>query len=148
MRELNYLKETICYTSLGLSFLSIFLSILFMSISVHMRVYIYIYTFFANIIAQNNGTIKVGHSLTEGDDNTQWLSPSKDFAFGFQSLQNDHFLPAIWYHKVEHDPIVWYAMNEDKPALGQRQSKLELINANKGLLLRDPQGVQLWNYKH
>ena len=99
---------------------------------------------FSVVFAQNNGIIKVGDSITAGDhDNAWWLSPLEDFAFGFQKLEKDQFSPAIWYHKIKEDNIIWYAINEDKPVLSLRQSKLELT-ANKGLVLTDPQGKELW----
>lgn len=93
------------------------------------------------VIAQRNGTIRVGGSLTAGDDNALWLSPSEDFAFGYQPLGNDHFLLTIWYYKLRQDHIVWYA-NEENPA--PRKSKLELT-PDQGLVLTDPQGnKELW----
>ncbi|POO01298.1 Bulb-type lectin domain containing protein [Trema orientale] len=94
-------------------------------------------------LAQNNGTVRVGDSLTAGDDNARWLSPSDDFAFGFQPLDNDHFSVAIWYYKIKIVTIVWYAMKEDKPALAPKRSRLELT-ADNGLVLKDSQGKGLW----
>ncbi|KAF3454067.1 hypothetical protein FNV43_RR04514 [Rhamnella rubrinervis] len=98
---------------------------------------------FSVVVAQTKGNISVGSSLTAGQDNALWLSPSEDFAFGFHQLDNDNFLLAIWYYKLtQTTTTVWYA-NGDKPA--PRRSKLE-ISADRGLVLTDPQGVQeLWS---
>ncbi|CAI9761359.1 unnamed protein product [Fraxinus pennsylvanica] len=68
--------------------------------------------------SQNSGNISVGTSLVATERSAPWLSPSGDFAFGFQKLQNsDMFQLAIW---VE-------------------------IDAQSGLVLRDPQGRLLWS---
>ncbi|CAB4281751.1 unnamed protein product [Prunus armeniaca] len=90
-----------------------------------------------SVIAQTNGNISVGRTLTAGEESAWWLSPSKDFALGFQKLDNDHFLLAIWCHKIPQKTVVWYA-NEGNPA--PRKSKVELTD--QGLLLRPPQGDQ------
>jgi hypothetical protein len=93
-------------------------------------------------VAQNNGEITVGSSLTATDNSSSWLSPSGDFAFGFRPLsdKNDLFLLSIWFAKIPDKTIVWYATG-DTPA--PRGSKVELT-ADEGLLLTSPQGEQLW----
>jgi hypothetical protein len=93
-------------------------------------------------VAQNNGNITVGSSLTATDNSSSWLSPSGEFAFGFRPLsdKNDLFLLSIWFAKIPDKTIVWYATG-DTPA--RRGSKVELT-ADEGLLLTSPQGEQLW----
>ncbi|KAJ6934677.1 hypothetical protein NC651_009623 [Populus alba x Populus x berolinensis] len=78
-------------------------------------------------VSQTGGNITVGASLSTSE-NTSWLSPSGDFAFGFYQLygNKDLFLLAIWYDKIPNKTIVWYA------------------NANRGISLTDPQGRELW----
>ncbi|KAE8688287.1 hypothetical protein F3Y22_tig00110988pilonHSYRG00246 [Hibiscus syriacus] len=63
------------------------------------------------------GEIGVGSSIEASRDAKPWVSPSSDFAFGFQQLENnkDLFIITIWYYKVQSRTIVWYA-NGDKPA--------------------------------
>jgi hypothetical protein len=66
-------------------------------------------------VAQTNGKITVGDSLST-TDNSSWVSPSGDFAFGFHQLNgSDFFLLSIWYNKIPDRTIVWYA-NGDKLA--------------------------------
>jgi hypothetical protein len=93
-------------------------------------------------VAQNNGNITVGSSLTATDNSSSWPSPSGEFAFGFRPLsdKNDLFLLSIWFAKIPDKTIVWYATG-DTPA--PRGSKVELT-ADEGLLLTSPQGEQLW----
>ncbi|KAJ4712678.1 Receptor-like protein kinase [Melia azedarach] len=80
--------------------------------------------------------IILGSSLSTTGDNTSWLSPSGDFAFGFRQLKNsDLFLLAIWFDKIPDRTIVWHA-NGDNPA--PRGSTLELTAG--GLSLKDPRG--------
>ncbi|KAK3007070.1 hypothetical protein RJ639_017821, partial [Escallonia herrerae] len=87
-------------------------------------------------VAQTNGTIFVNASLTASDNATPWLSPWRNFAFGFQQLgKSDLYLLSIWYHQIPEKTIIWYA-NDDKPAPGG--SKIELT-ADRGLVLTDPQ---------
>ena len=92
-------------------------------------------------IAQNNGNVTVGKSLTATDNSTSWLSPSGDFAFGFRPLkERDLFLLSIWFAKIPDKTIVWYA-RVDNPA--PRGSKVELT-ADLGLVVTGPQGNELW----
>ncbi|XP_021676545.2 G-type lectin S-receptor-like serine/threonine-protein kinase LECRK3 [Hevea brasiliensis] len=92
-------------------------------------------------LAQNGGNLTVGASLTASDQNSSWLSPSGDFAFGFRQLNNsvDLFLLAIWYDNIPEKTIVWYA-NGDDPA--PKNSKVELTDG--GLVLTNPRGAELW----
>ncbi|KAM7497308.1 hypothetical protein LguiA_021722 [Lonicera macranthoides] len=93
-------------------------------------------------LAQTNGTIPVGRTLTATQNSTPWLSPSSDFAFGFQFLpQNGLFLLSIWYYNLPEKTIVWYANDGNLVPSG---STLEL-NAQNGLVLTDPQGTRLWS---
>ncbi|KAK9999250.1 hypothetical protein SO802_018853 [Lithocarpus litseifolius] len=93
-------------------------------------------------IAQNNGNVTVGNSLTATDNTTSWLSPSGDFAFGFRPLSNqkDLFLLSIWFDKIPDKTVVWYA-RVDNPV--PRGSKVKL-DADNGLVLTGPQGDELW----
>jgi hypothetical protein len=91
-------------------------------------------------VAQTNGKITVGVSLST-TDNSSWLSPSGDFAFGFRQFnRTDFFLLSIWYNKVPDRTIVWHANGDN---LAPRGSKVELI-ADQGLALTGPQGEDLW----
>ncbi|KAJ9559383.1 hypothetical protein OSB04_013997 [Centaurea solstitialis] len=91
---------------------------------------------------QTNCSASVGASLTAYTDVEPWLSPSGDFAFGFQQLQgNDKFLLSIWYDKIPDKTIIWYPQTNSTASRG---SKVELIN-QRGLVLKDPQGREVWS---
>lgn len=92
-------------------------------------------------VAQTGGNITVGASLSTSE-NTSWLSPSGDFAFGFYQLygNKDLFLLAIRYEKIPNKTIVWYA-NGDEPAPTGSKA---VLTANRGISLTDPQGRELW----
>ncbi|XP_015895331.2 G-type lectin S-receptor-like serine/threonine-protein kinase LECRK1 [Ziziphus jujuba] len=95
------------------------------------------------VVAQTNGKINVPTSLTAGSKNNLWLSPSKDFAFGFHQLDDDAFILAIWYYKLSRQfTPVWYPnANKGKPV--PRNSKLELT-PDSALVLKN--GAEtLWN---
>ncbi|XP_062083915.1 G-type lectin S-receptor-like serine/threonine-protein kinase RLK1 [Humulus lupulus] len=95
-------------------------------------------------ISQTNNNITVGTTLSATDNSSPWTSSSGDFAFGFRKLenQNDLFLLSIWYANIPDKTIVWYT-NTDSPA-APRGSRVSLT-ADRGLLLADPQGQELWS---
>ncbi|KAM0069062.1 putative protein kinase RLK-Pelle-SD-2b family [Helianthus debilis subsp. tardiflorus] len=97
---------------------------------------------FSIVAQQINGTgsVPVGASLTATDDGMPWLSPSGDFAFGFQRIQQDSFLLSIWYDKIPEKTIVWYPKGGP---MVPRGSKVELGDG-RGLVLSDPQGKEVW----
>ncbi|OIT22796.1 PREDICTED: G-type lectin S-receptor-like serine/threonine-protein kinase RLK1 [Nicotiana attenuata] len=105
--------------------------------------YLLLFLFFFPLhnLAQNNGRVATSTSLTATDGTTPWFSPSGDFAFGFQKLQNkDQFLLCIWYAKIQEKTIVWHA-NISNPV--PRGSRLQLDSQN-GLILSDTQGNTIW----
>ncbi|XP_037494145.1 G-type lectin S-receptor-like serine/threonine-protein kinase LECRK3 isoform X2 [Jatropha curcas] len=85
--------------------------------------------------------ITLSSSLTANYKNlSSWLSPSGDFAFGFQKLKNTNlFLLAIWFDQIPEKTIIWSANGDNAT---QEGSRLELTA--KGLVLTDPNGVLLW----
>ncbi|KAK4856968.1 hypothetical protein QYF36_023211 [Acer negundo] len=96
-------------------------------------------------VAETVGRVPVGETLAAGNEASPWLSPSGDFAFGFQELKDnkDLFLLSIWYHKIPEKTIVWYGYG-DAPAVAPRGSQVELT-VDRGLVLNDPQGQEIWN---
>lgn len=82
-----------------------------------------------------------GLSLSSTEANPRWLSPNKEFAFGFQKLPNEenHFLLAIWFNNIPEKTIVWFARADPAP----QGSTLKLTDEGK-LELSDPQGKILW----
>ncbi|KAH9777071.1 G-type lectin S-receptor-like serine/threonine-protein kinase LECRK3 [Citrus sinensis] len=95
--------------------------------------------------AANN--ITLGSSLSSTSNNSSWLSPSGDFAFGFGKLNNnsDLFLLSIWFNKIPERTIIWHANEDNHPVLAPRGSTLELTAT--GLLLKDPGGQAIWDEK-
>ncbi|KAI7738693.1 hypothetical protein M8C21_030795 [Ambrosia artemisiifolia] len=89
-----------------------------------------------SIIAQQTnekGSVPVGASLMAMDNGIPWLSPSGDFAFGFQR-QKDSFLLSIWYDKISEKTVVWYP--KDGPMVMERSkelnSKISETNFSRG----------------
>ncbi|KAI7994936.1 G-type lectin S-receptor-like serine/threonine-protein kinase LECRK3 [Camellia lanceoleosa] len=79
-------------------------------------------------------------SLSANGDNSSWISPSGDFAFGFYQLNNTNtFLLATWYANIPDKTIVWHT-NTTNPV--QAGSKVELTAS--GLTLNDPNGQTIW----
>ncbi|XP_077231609.1 G-type lectin S-receptor-like serine/threonine-protein kinase LECRK3 [Tasmannia lanceolata] len=91
-------------------------------------------------MAQTNGSISLGSSLSTSD-NSSWISPSGDFAFGFTPVADKNlFLLAIWFNKVPEKTIVWSA-NIDSLVLDG--SKDELTSSGN-LVLSNHQGQEIW----
>ncbi|CAL5429605.1 unnamed protein product [Camellia sinensis] len=93
---------------------------------------------FLPIFSASNVTL--GSSLSANGNNSSWISPSVDFAFGFYQLNNTNtFLLAIWYANIPDETIVWHA-NTTNPV--QAGSNVELTAS--GLTLNDPNGQTIW----
>ncbi|CAL5355866.1 unnamed protein product [Camellia sinensis] len=93
---------------------------------------------FLPILSASN--ITLSSSLSANGDNSSWISPSGDFAFGFYQPDNTNtFLLAIWYANIPEKTIVWHA-NTTNPV--QAGSKVELTAS--GLTLNDPNGQTIW----
>ncbi|KAI5675220.1 hypothetical protein M9H77_06170 [Catharanthus roseus] len=104
----------------------------------HFLLIIFFPLFFYSL-AQNNGDVSVGSTLTANGTSRPWISPSGEFAFGFRQVQDkDQFLLSIWYAKIP-DTVVWFNNTLDPVPRG---STIQL--AQTGFVLRDPQGRLLW----
>jgi hypothetical protein len=64
-----------------------------------------------------NQSVSVGDSLIADNGATQWLSPSREFAFGFYQLPNKLFLLAIWYAKRRYKMIPSFGMQMETTLL-------------------------------
>ncbi|WOK91980.1 G-type lectin S-receptor-like serine/threonine-protein kinase LECRK3 [Canna indica] len=102
-------------------------------------------TFCSLSCAQNHRNISLGSSLAPLRNNTSWLSPSGDFAFGFRPLDTDEssFLLAVWFDKIESKTVVWYAIQDKEPAIVKAGASVELTTAGE-LVLKDQTGI-LWS---
>ncbi|KAM7274247.1 hypothetical protein ACFE04_028911 [Oxalis oulophora] len=97
-------------------------------------------SFFAK--AQTHKNITLGSSLSaHHNDNSSWVSPSGEFAFGFQQIENDGFLLAIWFNNISEKTVVWSANRDD---LVRKGSKLDLT-LNGQLVLYNPDHRQIWS---
>ncbi|XXG48669.1 hypothetical protein AAC387_Pa02g3052 [Persea americana] len=89
---------------------------------------------------QTAPTINMGSTLSPSD-NSSWVSPSGEFAFGFRPLEGNSklFLLGIWFDKIPQKTLVW-SVNRDNPV--QEGSKVSLMDGE--LILRDNQGQEIW----
>ncbi|KAH7838608.1 hypothetical protein Vadar_028893 [Vaccinium darrowii] len=92
-----------------------------------------------SIVAQSRGVVNLGSSLTANEGSSPWLSPSGNFAFGFQKVEGNLFLLSIWYDKIPEKTIIWYANESNPVPVGSK-----LVLTGTGLQLTSPQGEQLW----
>ncbi|KAJ6325929.1 hypothetical protein OIU78_013091 [Salix suchowensis] len=102
-------------------------------------------------VAQTNGSVPVGASITATDDSPSWLSASGEFAFGFHQMENkDYFLLSIWYEKIPEKTVVWYAMGEDPtddPAVSrgiEGTVSSGVMNDTGNFVLQDRKSDKLW----
>ncbi|KAI8026137.1 G-type lectin S-receptor-like serine/threonine-protein kinase LECRK2 [Camellia lanceoleosa] len=82
--------------------------------------------------------------LAQKDINSSWVSPSGDFAFGFQQAEpsndgNMLFLLAIWFDKIPDKTIVWSANG-----VPTREGSKVKLTKDGGLQLFDHQGNVIW----
>lgn len=93
-----------------------------------------IFLFLLPYSALGNGIVSVGSSISAADKATSWYSPSGDFGFGFQKVQEkDQFLLSIWYAKLPEKTIVWFVYDGITVPAG---SKVQLTD-DRGLVLSD-----------
>lgn len=91
--------------------------------------------------AQSSSRINLGTSLSTNQQNSSWLSPFGDFAFGFLALEDKNlFLLAIWFDKIPEKTVVWSANGD---SLVQEGSEIQLTAAGE-LVLNDHQGKEVW----
>ncbi|CAN1158058.1 G-type lectin S-receptor-like serine/threonine-protein kinase LECRK2 [Linum perenne] len=90
----------------------------------------------------DNRNITLGSFLTTASKD-YWLSPSGDFAFGFQQVAegSESFLLAIWFDRIPQRTVVWSA-NRNNLVPGGSTVKL---TKDGSLILTDPSGRQVWN---
>ncbi|KAK6937069.1 Protein kinase domain [Dillenia turbinata] len=92
-------------------------------------------------VAQTHSNITLGSFLKANNDNTSWTSPSGDFAFGFQQIEDKGFLLAVWFDKIPEKTIVWSA---NQGNLVQRGSIIQLTKDGQ-FLFNDPNGQEIWS---
>ncbi|KAJ8770836.1 hypothetical protein K2173_021751 [Erythroxylum novogranatense] len=91
--------------------------------------------------SQSHSNFSLGSYVTaSSNDNSSWVSPSGDFAFGFQKIDPDGFLLAIWFNKIPEKTVVWSANRNSLVRVG---SKVQLT-ADGLLVLRDQSDTQVW----
>ncbi|CAA2997136.1 G-type lectin S-receptor-like serine threonine-kinase LECRK3 [Olea europaea subsp. europaea] len=83
--------------------------------------------------------VTLGSSITANKAISSWLSPSGEFAFGFQQIIPGGYLLAIWFNRIPERTIVWSA-NRDN--LVQEGSKVQLF-ADGRFELIDPRGQRI-----
>lgn len=93
--------------------------------------------------AQSYLNFTAGSSLLANPANSTWLSPSGDFAFGFQQVSPQGYLLAIWFDQIPEKTIVWSANRDDLAPQGSRIQ----ISANGRFELDDPTGRRIWSAK-
>ncbi|XP_028795199.1 G-type lectin S-receptor-like serine/threonine-protein kinase LECRK1 [Neltuma alba] len=94
-----------------------------------------------SVVSQASKNISLGSSLTAVENGSFWPSPSGDFAFGFQKIEKDGFLLAIWFNKIPEKTVVWSAKGQN---LAPKGSKVELTSDGSFQLV-DPTGKQIWS---
>ncbi|CAI0555668.1 unnamed protein product [Linum tenue] len=97
------------------------------------------------VTPQSNRNVSLGSSLTAAASNAHWVSPSGDFAFGFEQVGNGThddggYLLAVVFDKIPERTVVWSANRNN---LAPRGSKVELTTGGR-LVLTDPSGRQIW----
>jgi hypothetical protein len=85
----------------------------------------------------SNSTVSLDSSLSP-NNNSYWLSSSRQFAFGFYKIENG-FAIGIWFEKIQQKTVIWTA-NRDDPPLPKDVTLL--LNNNGRLVLQSKDGQQ------
>lgn len=102
--------------------------------------FVFIIIITATSIFSAESAINLGSSLEARQNGSSWVSPSGEFAFGFQPIDNQGlYLLAIWYDHIPEKTIVW-SKNEHPVPEG---SRVNLTDQGQ-LILSDSRGTQLW----
>jgi hypothetical protein len=91
------------------------------------------------------GNVNQSSTITTSSNNP-WLSPSGEFAFGFQQLTNttNLFMLAIWYNKIPETTIVWSAKDTKNNNLVQAPTGSQIQLTSGGLTLTTSEGESIW----
>ncbi|XP_059318151.1 G-type lectin S-receptor-like serine/threonine-protein kinase LECRK1 [Lycium ferocissimum] len=101
------------------------------------------FIFICSISQENVNIIPLGSNITAGNNSSYWLSPSREFAFGFYPLSSTGlFLVGIWFDKIPEKTLVWSA-NRDDPV--PARSKVSLTLSGR-LALTDTNGTEFVLY--
>ncbi|XLS88931.1 hypothetical protein HN51_064939 [Arachis hypogaea] len=93
-------------------------------------------------VGQSHKNISLGSSHTAQAGNSTWaVSPSGNFAVGFQQIEENGFLLSIWFNQIPERTIVWSANGGN---LAPKGSKVELTS-DGFFLLNDPTGNRIWS---
>uniref|UniRef100_A0A453AE13 non-specific serine/threonine protein kinase n=1 Tax=Aegilops tauschii subsp. strangulata TaxID=200361 RepID=A0A453AE13_AEGTS len=97
--------------------------------------------------AQAQVNITLGSSLTPQGPNSSWLSPSGDFAFGFQPVEGNtsSYLLAVWFDKIPEKTVAWYAKSSQDTPVQVPSSSVLRLTADGLLSLRTPSDGEVWS---
>jgi hypothetical protein len=94
----------------------------------------------SSVSLQAQQNITLGSSMTPEGPSSYWLSPSGDFAFGFQPIEGNtsSYLLAVWFNKINDKTVAWYARTsspEPSPVPVSSGSRLQLTSGGTLSLL-------------
>ncbi|KAJ6392759.1 hypothetical protein OIU77_022279 [Salix suchowensis] len=110
-----------------------------------------------SVICQTSGTVNVGESLAATGQNPPWLSPSKDFAFGFRQINenDDFFLLATvpvtdYYHKatLNFDGVFTISHHPKNSLSNETWTVIETKPKNICLELNGPRGSGICGFNN
>ncbi|KAM3372842.1 hypothetical protein ACQJBY_019638 [Aegilops geniculata] len=97
--------------------------------------------------AQAQVNITLGSSLTPQGPNSSWLSPSRDFAFGFRPVEGNTswYLLAVWFDKIPEKTVAWYAKSSQDTLVQVPSSSVLQLTTDGLLSLRNPSNDEVWS---
>ncbi|XP_034227573.1 G-type lectin S-receptor-like serine/threonine-protein kinase LECRK3 [Prunus dulcis] len=101
------------------------------------------FTIFSIFAAAQPGTSNISLGSSLYPNNSQWLSNSGQFAFGFYREGNDLAI-GIWFEKIQPQTIIWTA-NRDVKLPSSEDVKLHLSGEGISVILQDKQGLSPLN---
>ncbi|XP_057847120.2 G-type lectin S-receptor-like serine/threonine-protein kinase LECRK3 [Cryptomeria japonica] len=93
-------------------------------------------------VSAQKPNITLGSNLSP-PQNSKWVSPNGQFAFGFYELTPTQYVLGVWFDKIPNKTLVWTVMKDQMDIPVEKMSTLQLTN--NGLSLYDARKSLKWS---
>ncbi|GLJ05479.1 hypothetical protein SUGI_0018860 [Cryptomeria japonica] len=110
-------------------------------IQIHTFIFLFIQILFC-ASAQKQQNIKLGSTLSPSE-NSKWVSPNGQFAFGFYPQTPTVYVVGVWYDNMTPKTLAWTVVKDKRDIPAEKKSSLQLTDS--GLILSDDRKNVLWS---
>ncbi|GLJ05466.1 hypothetical protein SUGI_0018650 [Cryptomeria japonica] len=87
-------------------------------------------------VSSQKQNTSLGSTLISSE-NSKWVSPNGQFAFGFHAITPTQYVVGVWFDDIPPKTLVWTATKDWRDIPVEKMSTLRLTNS--GLMLYDGQ---------